>query len=255
MKAWAPCESWWAPTISGPSMLWCYGQRAHLTCVTAVHHWWCYAITLMVLHYSLMVLAHFWNRSICNQMCFQCGQSSLNYSITAWSEFYVWIWNSGRRFQCMYKVRQPARAPSENLYLSLNKTDPPVQIPPEEIRQKGRHCSRGREVGGRADKWGEQPPLKFSVPHRPNPHYSRQGERYTEVCTQWLGLRCHFTLFPHPSPLPFPLAGHRSSLNLLCMEGSTNCPPAHFLYIELGMSFNWFYFHNVDSTCNELESM
>ena len=248
MKAWAPCESWWAATISGPSMLWCYGQRAHLTCVTAVHRWWCYTVTLMV-------LAHFWNRSICNQMCFQCGQSSLNYSIKAWSEFYVWIWNSGRRFQCMYKVRQPVRAPSENLYLSQNKTDSLVQIPPEEIRQKGRHCSRGREVGGRADKWGEQPPLKFSVPHRPNPHYSRQGERCTEVCTQWFGLRCHFTLFPPSVPLPFPLAGHRSSLNLLCMEGSTNCPPAHFLYIELGMSFYWFYFHNVESTCNELEGM
>ena len=52
----------------------------------------------------------------------------------------------------MYKVRQPVGAPSEYLYLSQNKTDSPVQIPPEEIRQKGRHCSRGREVGGRADK-------------------------------------------------------------------------------------------------------
>ena len=52
----------------------------------------------------------------------------------------------------MYKVRQPVRAPSEYLYLSQNKTDSPVQIPPEEIRQKGRHCSRGREAGGRADK-------------------------------------------------------------------------------------------------------
>ena len=52
----------------------------------------------------------------------------------------------------MYKVRQPVKVPPENLYPSVNKTDSPVQIPPEEIRQKGRHCSRGREVGGRADK-------------------------------------------------------------------------------------------------------
>ena len=206
-----------------------------------------------------MVLAHFWNRSICNQMCFQCGQSSLNYSITAWSEFYVWIWNSGRRFQCMYKVRQPVKVPSENLYLSQNKTDSPVQIPPEEIRQKGRHCSRGREVGGRADKWGEQPLLKFSVPHRPNPHYSRQGERCTEVCTQWLGLRCHFTLFPPSVPPSLPYGRTQKFVEPL-MYGRKHqlppCPlPLHWvgnefqliLFTQCGIHMQWAREHVMDN--------
>ena len=93
--------------------IWLVLQLCTVDGVTLLH-WWCCTVTLMV-------LAHFWNRSICNQMCFQCGQSSLNYSITVWSEFYVWIWNSGRRFQCMYKVRQPVSKSSLWEFVSFSE--------------------------------------------------------------------------------------------------------------------------------------
>ena len=100
----------------------------------------------------------------------------------------------------------------ESLFLLLSNTDSPVWILAQEISQKG--VAIVPEEGERADKWGEQPPLKFSVPSTPNSHYSRQGEPQCSAHRY-----CHSITRPTP-----PLSSRTQKFVEPLMEGSCYWP-------------------------------